>query len=299
MIEQKSLKFHKLAKNTRLIALEIWILIFYKNKNFEKTIDNSFDFNKLDKRDKSFVYLLINSSMRRHKQAQRIYTKYAKQGINTRNRYLNSILLIATVQLIWLEIAPYAVINEAVSQAKLFINEKQSKLVNAILRKIIQNKEEFSYIISNESSNLPEWLYNSWKSSYGEKNVDDIVKLAMDPPPLDIVISKKVTKKEKEKIKSDLNGEEIFPNVLRCSFNGNVEDLPRFRDGIWWLQDAAPQIPCNILLSKIKKNFFKPLRSLKIIDMCCAPGGKTAQLFDNDLVIDCIDKNKTRSKLFK
>ena len=71
MIEQKSLKFQKLAKNTRLIALEIWILIFYKNKNFEKTIDNSFDFNKLDKRDKSFVYLLINSSMRRHKQAQK------------------------------------------------------------------------------------------------------------------------------------------------------------------------------------------------------------------------------------
>ena len=169
MIEQKSLKFQKLAKNTRLIALEIWILIFYKNKNFEKTIDNSFDFNKLDKRDKSFVYLLINSSIRRHKQAQKIYTKYAKQGINPRNRYLNSILLIATVQLIWLEIVPYAVINEAVSQAKLFINEKQSRLVNAILRKIIQNKKEFSHIISNETSNLPEWLFNSWTSLYGKK----------------------------------------------------------------------------------------------------------------------------------
>ena len=82
MIEQKSLKFQKLTKNTRLIALEIWILIFYKNKNFEKTINKSFDFNKLDTRDKSFVYLLINSSIRRHKQAQKIYTKYAKRGID-------------------------------------------------------------------------------------------------------------------------------------------------------------------------------------------------------------------------
>ena len=299
MIEQKSLKFQKLAKNTRLIALEIWILIFYKNKNFEKTIDNSFDFNKLDKRDKSFVYLLINSSMRRHKQAQRIYTKYAKQGIDPRNRYLNSILLIATVQLIWLEIAPYAVINEAVYQAKLFISEKQSRLVNAILRKISQNKKEFSHIISNEASNLPEWLFNSWKSLYGKKNVDEIVKLAMDPPPLDIVISTKITKKEKEIIKSELNGVEIFPNVLRCPFNGNVEDLPRFKDGIWWIQDAASQIPCTILLTKIKKNFLKSIQSLKIIDMCCAPGGKTAQLLDNDLVIDCIEKNKNRSRIFK
>ena len=299
MIEQKSLKFQKLPKNARLIALEIWILIFYKNKNFEKTIDNSFDFNKLDKRDKSFVYLLINSSMRRHKQAQRIYTKYAKQGIDPRNRYLNSILLIATVQLIWLKIAPYAVINEAVYQAKLFISEKQSRLVNAILRKIIQNKKEFFHIISNEASNLPEWLFNSWKSLYGKKNVDEIVKLAMDPPPLDIVISTKITKKEKEIIKSDLNGVEIFPNVLRCPFNGNVEDLPRFKDGIWWIQDAASQIPCTILLTKIKKNFLKSIQSLKIIDMCCAPGGKTAQLLDNDLVIDCIEKNKNRSRIFK
>ena len=152
LIEHKSLKFQKLTKNTRLIALEIWMLIFYKDKNFENVLNNSFDFNKLNKRDKSLVYLLINSSMRRHRQAQKIYNKYAKEGIKPKNRYLNSILLIATVQLIWLEMAPYAVINEAVSQAKFFINEKQSRLVNAILRKIIQNKKEFSNIISNEDS---------------------------------------------------------------------------------------------------------------------------------------------------
>ena len=33
--------------------------------------------------------------------------------------------------------------------------------------------------------------------------------------------------------------------------------------------------------------------------MCCAPGGKTAQLLDNDLVIECVEKNKTRSRIFK
>ena len=68
------------------------------------------------------------------------------------------------------------------------------------------------------------------------------------------VLSESTSKKEI--IKLDLHGEEIFPNVLRCSFNGNVEDLPRFKDGIWWIQDAASQIPCTILLSKI---FFFPL----------------------------------------
>ena len=59
----------KTSKNTRFIALEIWVFIFYNEKNFDQVIDEAKNFNKLDKRDKAFVYLLINTSMRRHRQA--------------------------------------------------------------------------------------------------------------------------------------------------------------------------------------------------------------------------------------
>ena len=81
----------KSTKNPRLIALEIWILIFYKHNKLEDIINNSFDFNSLDKRDRSFVYLILNTSMRRHKQTQLTYNKYATIGIKKRNRYLNEI----------------------------------------------------------------------------------------------------------------------------------------------------------------------------------------------------------------
>ena len=33
--------------------------------------------------------------------------------------------------------------------------------------------------------------------------------------------------------------------------------------------------------------------------MCCAPGGKTAQLLDNDLVIECVEKNKLDPEFLK
>ena len=76
MIEQKTFNNKKkLNKTVRLVALEIWILVFYKNKKFDDIIKKSFDFNKLDKRDKSFLFLLINTCMRRHNQAQKIYNK--------------------------------------------------------------------------------------------------------------------------------------------------------------------------------------------------------------------------------
>ena len=105
----------------------------------------------------------------------------------------------------------------------------------------------------------------------------------MKPPPLDIVVSKKINKKEIEQLKTLLSGEQIIPNVIRCNVNENIEKLPRFSDGIWWIQDVASQVPCNLLLSKMKTHFSKPINSVKILDMCCAQGGKTSQLLDNKL----------------
>jgi len=289
----------KSSKNARLIALEIWMLVFYQEKKLDEVINNSIDFNKLDKRDKAFVYLIINTSMRRHKQAKLIYNHFANTGIKNRNRYLNSILTIAIVQLIWLKVAPYAVLNNAVEQAKKYGGDKQSKLVNALLRNMLRNESEWINLIPDDSVNLPEWIFKSWSVLYGEQAVKEIVNLAMEPPPLDIIVSKKISEQEKQKLKFELNGEEILPNVFRCKFNGPIESLPRYYDGIWWIQDAASQIPCNLLLTKIPKHFINTkTNSLKFLDLCSAPGGKASQLLDNDLDIVCVDKNESRSKRF-
>ena len=87
--------------------------------------------------------------------------------------------------------------------------------------------------------------------------------------------------------------------MFRCKFNGPIESLPRYYDGIWWIQDAASQIPCNLLLTKIPKHFINTkITSLKFLDLCSAPGGKASQLLDNDLDIVCVEKNESRSKRF-
>tara|TARA_B110000858_G_scaffold195954_1_gene253538 strand:+ start:271 stop:717 length:447 start_codon:yes stop_codon:yes gene_type:complete len=147
------------------------MLVFYQEKKLDEVINNSIDFNKLDKRDKAFVYLIINTSMRRQKQAKLIYNHFANTGIKNRNRYLNSILTIASVQLIWLKVAPHAVLNNAVEQAKKYGGDKQSKLVNALLRNMLRNESEWINLILDDSVNLPEWIFKSWSALYGEKAV--------------------------------------------------------------------------------------------------------------------------------
>ncbi len=275
------------------------MLILYQEQKLDEIINNSIDFNKLEKRDKGFVYLIINTSMRRHKQATKLFNHFSNFGIKSRDRYLNSILTLACVQLVWLKTAPHAVLNSAVDHAKKYGGEKQAKLVNAISRNMLRNEGKWSNLIPNDSFNLPEWLFNSWLKLYGKENVDQISSLAMKPPTLDIVISKNINIKEKQKLILDLNAEEVFPNVLRRKFDGPIEDLARYSDGIWWIQDIASQIPCNLLITKISKHFInREPNSLKILDLCSAPGGKTAQLLDSGLDVVCVEKSLIRSKKF-
>ena len=152
----KQLKVYK--KNPRLVAINIWILLFYKNRALDKILNTSFDFKKLETRDKSFLYLLLNTAMRHHKHAENIYNQYSNFGIDKKNRLLNSVLTMATVEIIWLKIPPYAVIDEAVKYSKNLIGEKQAKLVNAILRKIALNIDE----CLNPPLTIPETYLNGY-----------------------------------------------------------------------------------------------------------------------------------------
>ena len=57
---------------------------------------------------------------------------------------------------------------------------------------------------------------------------------------------------------------------LRAAWQpSRVEDLPGFAEGQWWVQDVAATLPVLLLGDVAGK---------RVIDLCAAPGGKTAQL---------------------
>ena len=70
----------------------------------------------------------------------------------------------------------------------------------------------------------------------------------------------------------NLKGEIFGKNNIRLKNDyGKIDDLTGYDQGAWWIQDIAAQLPSKILLSSVKKNAC-------VIDICAAPGGKTAQL---------------------
>jgi 16S rRNA (cytosine967-C5)-methyltransferase len=78
----------------------------------------------------------------------------------------------------------------------------------------------------------------------------------------------------------------ILPTgTLRRIAGGAITALPGYAEGAWWVQDAAAAIPVRL---------FHGISGKRVIDLCAAPGGKTAQLAAAGAIVTAIDRSQRR-----
>jgi 16S rRNA (cytosine967-C5)-methyltransferase len=73
--------------------------------------------------------------------------------------------------------------------------------------------------------------------------------------------------------------------TVRTLLQGSVTMLPGFAEGQWWVQDAAAALPVRL---------FGDLAGRNIVDLCAAPGGKTAQLAQAGAHVIALDRSPAR-----
>jgi 16S rRNA (cytosine967-C5)-methyltransferase len=99
-------------------------------------------------------------------------------------------------------------------------------------------------------------------------------------PSLDIT-----AKADAEQWASRLHGEMLPTGTVRTLLQGSVTMLPGFAEGAWWVQDAAAALPARLLGDVTGKT---------IVDLCAAPGGKTAQLALAGAHVIAVDRSPAR-----
>ncbi len=72
---------------------------------------------------------------------------------------------------------------------------------------------------------------------------------------------------------------------MRTLLQGSVTMLPGFTEGQWWVQDAAAALPARL---------FGDISGKRIVDLCAAPGGKTAQLALAGARVTAVDRSPAR-----
>ncbi len=175
--------------------------------------------------------------------------------------------------------AAHGVVNDAVSSVGANKRtEKLKGLTNAVLRKVVdKGPQEWAKL---RVPRLPKWLRGPLSQAYGAENVGAIERVHFAGAPLDLT-----PKGDAETLSSDVNGTLLATGSVRISDAVQVSALAGYEAGDWWVQDAAAALPVTIL---------KPQKSERIIDLCCAPGGKTMQLSASGAEVTAVDTSERR-----
>jgi 16S rRNA (cytosine967-C5)-methyltransferase len=119
-----------------------------------------------------------------------------------------------------------------------------------------------------------------WTAHYGESTARAIATAISHEPYLDLTV-----KSDAAQWATRLHGETLATGTVRTLLQGSVTMLPGFSDGQWWVQDAAAALPARL---------FGDLKGRRILDLCAAPGGKTAQLAHAGADVIAIDRSQSR-----
>ena len=269
--------------NTRAFCLKILYKILHKNVFFsDALIKYQNEFDEFNDNDKKYIYQLVVTLIRRLGYIEKIINLYLEKPI--RNPEIKIVLQIGVAQIIYLRTPNYASVNQTVGIIRPKLKTFKP-LVNAILRKVINNQKDYIHIINSTDHMLPAWILNKWKRNYGNETTELIIKSILSEPYLDISIDFSQTK-----IFKKFNAKLLPNGSIRLRKHNKISSLPMYKEGNWWVQDAAATIPANLLLNRINNNRKKKL----VIDACAAPGGKSIQLLRSGLNVFSIDHDKKR-----
>ncbi len=129
-------------------------------------------------------------------------------------------------------------------------------------------------------------MREEWLKDHGKERILEIEKMHTKNPPLDIVIKGDNLKEWARK----LGGKVIANTCVRLQSKGRIENIKGYKEGVWWIQDFAAQLPCK---------FLGTVKNKHIIDLCASPGGKTAQLVNEGAKVTSIEISDNRAKTLK
>jgi len=227
----------------------------------------------LPARDRAFARLLTATVLRRLGQIDAVLDQCLEKPLHPGLSWLRQVLRLGAAQLLFLGTPAHAAVDGAVRQA----GDKSSLkgLTNAVLRRLARDGAAMLATQDAVRINTPEWLWQSWCEAYGEDRTRRIATMHLADPPLDL------TPREA----GIVQGTVLPTGTIRLAETAGIDGLPGFVEGAFWVQDAAANLPTRLLGA---------LDGETVLDLCAAPGGKTAALALAGGKVTAIDRSAKR-----
>ncbi len=268
------------GQNVRLASLELLESVIRRKYPLESMLVSIASFTRLNPRDRAFTRNLVSTTLRRLGQIDTLISHYLEKPLTKSSHRSHDILRLGICQLLFLDTADHAAVWSSVELAGQSGQAHTKKLINAILRRISRERGEIFTKQDESRLNVPDWLWNSWHKAYGEDVTRAIAIAHLKEASLDLSVKSnpKVWAKK-------LDGVALPNGSVRLNKVRNVSELEGFDKGEWWVQDTAARAAVQLLGN---------INGKTVIDLCAAPGGKTAYLVNAGAVVTAVDRSKKR-----
>jgi 16S rRNA (cytosine967-C5)-methyltransferase len=219
-----------------------------------------------DARDRSLLHELVYGVLRRFYSLEADMSRYCRSKPDDQAHLA---LLLGTYQLRHMRVASHAAVSETVSAIKA-LRPKAAGFVNAVLRRVAEN-EPPTKLKPNQRDELPRWMYTRWRDAFGPDQVQQFCATLKQAPSLCLAVFEDRDKWMKQVQASGITAVagELSPYAVLLPAGTQVTSLPGFEEGIFTVMDQAAQ--AAVMALDIDQAEI-------VLDLCAAPGGKTAML---------------------
>lgn len=222
--------------------------------------------------------------------------------------WLRRVLLTGAYQILGQDrVTPAKVVSECVDLIKSREGAAPANFANAVLRKLADQAQAWKKWTPRTGASDAEWaawasvqpwMWAIWKHQHGEEWARAYAVASLERPSLWL------RAREGSEL---LSSQEAAPDGLppgalkvgegaRAIASGPVHQWPGFEAGDFFVQDISSQTLVHEVTQEFLKTHSKPTRSL---DLCAAPGGKSAGLAWSGWEVTATDKDQARLELLR
>jgi len=233
--------------------------------------------------DRALATELVYGTLRWRGRLDFLLAKALERDLAKLEPFVVAALRVGAYQLCFSDRIPSsAAVDEAVRCVRALGIERATGLVNAVLRRLARDGASFALPTLAEdplghlvhACSLPEWLAQRWLAAYGPDEAAALATAMNEAAPVTVRVNR--TKTTRDALLPALR--ERFPEAVACrrapdgivlGRRGDVGHDPAFLAGLISPQDEASQLVVHWL---------DPRPGERILDLCAAPGTKTAAI---------------------
>jgi len=300
-----------------------------KNISIEGLLKGLFKAVEIEPSERRFIAQLCYGSVRLRGTLRFISERMLNQPLSRHPRTVRAALSLGLYQAVYLRTPDHAVVDTTIDawraiaggEIRGFEEKRWSGVLNAVLRRVCSRIQRLSTDVEDpddavwtpegwcrlQKLGLPSAKENAalrlgiqfghpaemvrlWLDRFDLETLRAMMKRNNDPPPLYLILRQPLAVADQlERLReTGIEASEVTsdPRAVEVLRPGAIEALPGFDGGDFWVQDVSARRLALMMPERV---------GCRLLDLCCAPGGKLATLLDRGkfssvLAVDVSDR---------